>query len=236
LIKPTLLQQALLNGGLLLSRIAINPDLGFDLILGYGGFPGKEGELAIIMRQLGQINDLARLSFSFISKADGYIVYIGGLQGFAAPNSREIVAQASKACSGLSPKRLVMEALFALAKQLGANAILGVSDEQHISRKKVNKHFSYDNYWLEFNGLRNEDGDYSLPLVSIHKDLMDVPTKRRAKYRRQHALLETIHMDTFNVCSAQVPFVRSSPISQDFIGLDTSLKIPVSVVQANTLA
>jgi hypothetical protein len=65
---------------------------------------------------------------------------------------------------------------------------------------------------------------------------MDVPTKRRAKYRRQHALLETIHMDTFNVCSAKVPFARSSSLSQDFIGLDTSLKIPVSVVQANTLA
>jgi uncharacterized protein VirK/YbjX len=199
LIAPRLLQQALLNGGLLLSRIEINPEQCFVLLLGYGGHPGKEGELAIRMRQLGQSNDLARLSFSFISKGDGYIVYIGGLQGFPAPNSREIVAQACKACSGLSPRRIVMEALFALANQIGARAILGVSDEQHTSRIKETKYFSCNDYWSDFNALCNEDGDYELPLAPIHKDLRDVPTKRRAKYRRQHALLDAVHRDTLNV-------------------------------------
>jgi len=61
------------------------------------------------------------------------------------------------------------------------------------------KYFSCNDYWSDFNALRNEDGDYELPLAPIHKDLRDVPTKRRAKYRRQHALLDAIHRDTLNV-------------------------------------
>ena len=112
------------------------------------------------MRQLDRTDDLARLSFSFISQGD---IYIGGLQGLPGPNSREIVSQASKACSGLSPKRMVMEAMFALVKQVGASAILGVPDEQHISRIKVIKYFSYNDYWNEIKAVRNENGDYLLP-------------------------------------------------------------------------
>jgi|PlaIllAssembly_1097288.scaffolds.fasta_scaffold66736_2 uncharacterized protein VirK/YbjX len=75
-----------------------------------------------------------------------------------------------------------MEALFTLAKQVGARAILGVSDEEHISRIKETKYFNND-YWAEFKALGNEDGDYVLPLAPIHKNLLDVPTKRRAKHR-----------------------------------------------------
>jgi uncharacterized protein VirK/YbjX len=195
LIAPRLLQKALLNGGLLLSRIDIDPDQCFVISLNYGGQNGKEGELAIVMRQLDRSDDLARLSFSFMSQGD---IYIGGLQGFPGPKSREIINQTSKACSGLSPKRMVMQAIFALAEQIGASAILGVSDEQHISRIKETKYFSYNDYWNEFKSLRNENGDYLLPLVPIHKDLTEVPTKRRAKYRRQHDLLNAIHEETIN--------------------------------------
>jgi uncharacterized protein VirK/YbjX len=211
LIAPRLLQQALLNGGLLLARIEINPEQRFVIKLSYGGQNGKEGELAIVMRLLDQDDDLARLSFSFISQGD---IYIGGLQGFPGPNSREIVSQASKACSGLSPKRMVMEAMFALATQVGASAILGVPDEQHISRIKVNKYFSYNDYWNEFKAARNGNGDYVLPLAPTHKDLTEVPTKRRAKYRRQHDLLDAIRKETLNTLGQSNP-IQSNPIQSN---------------------
>ena len=198
LLTPKLIKQALLNGGLLLCQIEVTPELSYSIKLAYGGRKsnGKEGELAILVQESGKNDDLARLSFMLNSKGD---IYIGGLQASPTPNSREIIAQASKACSGLSPKRMAMEALFSLAKQIGSKAILAVPDEQHISRKKVTKYFSYNDYWLEFNALRNEYGDYVLPLIPIHKDLTCVPTKRRAKYRRQRELLDAISRDTLQV-------------------------------------
>ena len=67
------------------------------------------------------------------------------------------------------------------------------------SNRKVAKYFSYDGYWLEFGAVRNQNADYALPLARTHKDMKDVPTKRRAKYRRQHALLEAIQQDTIRI-------------------------------------
>ena len=195
LIAPSLLQKALLNGGLLLSTIEINPEHRFLLTLGYGIYPGKEGELSITMHDLSS-HALLRLCFTIIPNASGNLIYIGGLQGANCENSRIVVGEASKACHGLAPRRIVMEALFALAKHIDAAAILGVSDKQHISSKKLTKHFNYDAYWADFDAVRNDNGDYDLPLVPTHKDYADTSTKRRAKYRRQHAILNTVNSDT----------------------------------------
>jgi len=229
-LAPQLVRQTLLMGGLVLSRIEIDPDLCFDLILGYGGYPGKEGELAIFMRQVGLVYDLAFLSFNLVSCANGHAIYIGCSQGSNAPNSRELVGQASSACSGLSPKRILMEALFALAKQVGAKEILGVSDGQHISNRKVAKYFSYDDYWLEFCTVRNQNGDYALPLALTHKDMKDVPTKRRAKYRRQRALLEAIQQDTIQLFECQAASCADQRLPCD-VAVNVILKQPHAETQ-----
>jgi hypothetical protein len=195
LIAPSLLREALLNGGLLLSTIEISPEHSFYLQLGYGIYPGKEGELSITMHDLSG-NVLVRLCFTIIPNASGNSIYIGGLQGANCENAREVVGEACKACHGLAPRRIAMEALFALAKHIDAVAILAISDKHHISSKKLTKHFNYDDYWADFDAVRNDYGDYVLPLVPTHKEYADTPCKRRAKYRRQHTLLSTVNNDT----------------------------------------
>jgi uncharacterized protein VirK/YbjX len=199
ILTPELLCQALLNGGLLLSRIEIAPEHCFELYLGFSGYPGKEGELSFYWQQRGDIPPLARVSFSIILKGQDKTIYIGGLQGAHGESARERVGTASKLCSGLSPKRAVMESVFAFANCIKATAILAVSDEQQISRKKVSKHFSYDNFWHELGAERNAENDYSLPLQPIRKEIFNAPTKRRAKYRRQHTHLDAIYRDTMAV-------------------------------------
>lgn len=204
LLEPELYQQILINGGLLVSQLAINPDHIFDLVLGYGGYPGKEGELAFYWQQRGTDSYLARVSFTLLQKENGLSLYIGGVQGAHGENSREKVGEASRLCSGLSPKRAVMEALFAFAKCINATEILAVADEQQISQKKTSKHFSYDSFWQELGSERNRDNDYLLPLSPTRKNIFDAPTKRRAKYRRQHAHLDAIFQNTLVIFSANV--------------------------------
>jgi uncharacterized protein VirK/YbjX len=114
LLTPKLIERALLKGGgLLLCQIEITTELSYCIKLAYGGrnSNGKEGELAILVQESVKNDDLARLSFMLNSKGD---IYIAGLKASPTPNFREIIAQASKACSGLSPKRMAMEALFSL--------------------------------------------------------------------------------------------------------------------------
>ena len=204
LLDPELYQQILINDGLLVSQLEISPDHIFDLLLGYGGYPGKEGELAFYWQQRGTNSYLARVSFTILQKENSLSLYIGGIQGAHGKNSREKVGEASKLCSGLSPMRAVMEAIFAFAKLIDATEILAVADEQQISQKKSTKHFSYNSFWQELGGACKLDNDYSLPLQPKRKDIFDAPTKRRAKYRRQHAHLDAIFQDTLNVLSPKV--------------------------------
>lgn len=203
LFASELLVQILLKGGLLLSRIEINSEQHFELILRHSRITEKEGEFSFCWQQAGSSSPLASVSFTIIPDTNSLSIFIGGLQGPAGEGSREMVAEASKACSGLSPKRAVMEGLFAFAKHIDACAVSAVSDDQQISRAKKTKFFSYDDYWLELGAQRNADNDYSLPLRPIRKQILDAPTKRRAKYRRQHALLDTIYQDTLNVLGTQ---------------------------------
>lgn len=189
-ISKDLLQKALLEGGLELAVIDL-PEQKYWMKLVYGIYPAKEGELSVIMLDAEQ-NVLVRLSFSLLPIEDGHVLYIAGLQGVTGDSSREQVAVASKACYGLAPRRIAMEVLFAIAKHTGAKKILGVPDKRHISSKKLNKHFNYDDYWLDFGSSIDGNGDYALPLVPKHKDYADTPRKRRAKYRRQHELLDLV--------------------------------------------
>ncbi len=139
---------------------------------------------------------LVRLSFSVLPVGESHLLYIAGIQGAAGENSREKVGSASKACFGLAPRRIAIEVLLAIAQHTAAKQILGVSDKHHISSKKLTKHFSYDDYWSDFEAGLNADGDYILPLVPKHKDYADTPRKRRAKYRRQQELLAAVSQAT----------------------------------------
>lgn len=196
LIAPPLLQQALLGGGLLLATVEMSPECRFDLKLAYGRFPSKEGELSINMNDFHG-NVLVRLCFSLSVDSVGRpIVYIGGLQGSGRDNAREVINEASKSLHGLAPRRVAMEAIFALSKHINAAEIFAVSDKFHISHTKQTKYFSYDAYWKDFDAQLDVNGDFSLPLVPTHKEYADTPRKRRAKYRRQHEILDLVNTAT----------------------------------------
>lgn len=186
------LTKLLLTKGIVIGEILIPTEERFSLRLEYGGNESKEGELTISLRLIGQ-PILANIRFSLLTTATGITLYIGGLQGAQIENSKEYVSSACKVLSGLSPSRLVLETCLAFACQIGATQILAVSDIQQISNKKSNKHLSYDKYWQDIGGIPTDTGDYQLPLLIARKLREDTPTKRRAKYRRQHAHLDDIH-------------------------------------------
>ena len=109
----------------------------------------------------------------------------------------EYIQLATKACHGLFPKRLMLEATCLLARHLGANNILAVSNCAHIYRswryakKKQGKiHVDYDSFWESMGGELKPEGYFELPLAVARKPIEDVACKKCAEYRRRYSLLD----------------------------------------------
>lgn len=209
LLERTLHEQALLNGGATLAQIAIDQDTQYLFKLEYLGFPSKEGELAITMFKIGAKPRLARISFSLLRDGNDHQLFIGGLQGSDRADARSIVNQASKDCHGLAPRRMLIEAALAFAKVLGSKTVLAVSDKFQPFKHKQDKFFSYDNCWSELGGNLNLNGDFELPMQPVHKDYADTPRKRRAKYRRQHTILQAIDQQVQGVLSGNPQAIKA---------------------------
>jgi len=109
----------------------------------------------------------------------------------------EAIQSATKACHGLFPKRLLLEAACRLARHLGARQIIAVSNSTHIYRswryqkkKKDKLHADYDSFWQSMKGEPLADGYFRMPDEVARKPLEAVASKKRAEYRRRYLLLD----------------------------------------------
>lgn len=142
---------------------------------------------------------LASLTFCVARSNGRSVLVIGGLQGPRRSVSRDVIKQATRACHGLFPKRVLMEVIFQLASHSNISAIFAVSDEGHVFRalryrlsKGRHFHASYDEYWESLNGKQLSPLCWQLPLRIARKSLDEIASKKRAEYRRRFALLDNI--------------------------------------------
>ncbi|ECB7889720.1 DUF535 domain-containing protein [Salmonella enterica subsp. enterica serovar Bareilly] len=161
-----------------------------------GGFD-REGELMLSL-YFNKI-PIARLSFSIIPTSKGHCAFIGGLQGGPKHIGPGQIRDATKACYGLFPKRIVFEALCALMSCCGISDILAVSEQSHVFRQlryrhKKRKYFValYSDFWESVAG-RPYGNLYQLPIYIERKSFNDLASKKRSEYRNRYALLDQIH-------------------------------------------
>ncbi|EMV7410258.1 TPA: VirK/YbjX family protein [Enterobacter soli] len=158
----------------------------------------REGECTLWLRD-NENTLLASLTFCVARENDQPVLVIGGLQGPRRSVSRDVIKQATRACHGLFPKRVLMEVLFQLATLSGIKAIYAVSDEGHIFRalryrlsKGRHFHASYDEFWESIDGKKLSTFRWQLPLQMERKSLEEIASKKRAEYRRRFELLDEI--------------------------------------------
>lgn len=157
----------------------------------------REGEVTLIFKW--DDIQLALLSFSIIRKNGVETLFIGGLQGASKQTGNDVIRDATKACYGLFPKRILMEVVFLLAGQCGISSILAVGDHTHVFyslryrfSKKDYFFASYSEFWASLHGQQTRDGLYSLPLAMPRKSLEDIASKKRSEYRRRYELLDAL--------------------------------------------
>ena len=158
----------------------------------------REGECTLWLRD-SENTLLASLTFCVARENGQPVLVIGGLQGPRRSVSRDVIKQATRACHGLFPKRVLMEVLFQLATLSGIKAIYAVSDEGHIFRalryrlsKGRHFHASYDEFWQSIDGQPESPWRWRLPLCLERKSLESIASKKRAEYRRRFQLLDQL--------------------------------------------
>lgn len=170
-------------------------DAQIDIYCGPCGYD-REGELTLTLC----FNDtpLARLSFSFIHHQGKQIALVAGLQGPSKDVGPYVIRNATKACYGLFPKRMLYEAFATFIQSCNVAEIYAVSEKNHVYRQlrylfQKRKTFvaSYSEFWASLNGVK--EGDlYHLPSQVMRKAPESIPSKKRAEYRNRYHILDTI--------------------------------------------
>jgi uncharacterized protein VirK/YbjX len=170
----------------------------FSVRLCADAFMDKEGEATLVFCD-GQNTALAEMTFTLCQFEGKSTLFIGGLQGAKAHVPHELIQGATKACHGLFPKRLLVEAAMTLGAAFPVEQIVAVSNDTHIYRswryrkKKEGKLLAdYDSFWLSIGGEKQDNGNFMLPLVMPRKPMEEIASKKRAEYRRRYALLDSL--------------------------------------------
>lgn len=167
----------------------------------------KEGEAAIRLVDLGIGAPLATVSFTLTRLGAGGVgVSIGGLQGPRAHIGKAAVVAATRDLSGSRPKALIIETLYFLADWFGATTIEAAAKDTHVSRRNAKKlrvtFADLDSFWEELGGTRTADGDFKLPEKLFHRDIEDVPSKRKKEWLARREILDRIAAETRAVLDA----------------------------------
>lgn len=155
----------------------------------------REGELALYWIDNESGASLAQLSFYLRRAADGVELYIGGLQGPMNGASLDWIRAATKACEGLRPKDALMQALLALAAQVGARRIVAVSRANHVGRQRHRPReiqADYESFWMEYHGTALPNGNFEVPVQQPERDISEVASKKRSAWRRKQALAASV--------------------------------------------
>jgi len=157
----------------------------------------KEGETSLMFtNESGE--PVATVTFSLINYNGQPTLFVGAIQGPKAHVEHAEIQRATKACHGLFPKRLVMEAVMLVAELTGMAQIVAVSNHTHIyehpryKKRKGMVFADYDGFWETLHGTLGEDGYFHLPRQISHRPLEEIASKRRSEYRRRYLLLDEL--------------------------------------------
>lgn len=155
----------------------------------------KEGTLSLCLLD-DDGTSIQRVVFSFAPAAAGGNQLLVGCMQAVAGNTADVLREATRDLHTLQP-RLLLRALKLLAGHLGCTGIQAVSSRHHVYhspryRRRGKLLPDYDELWRLAGGTLRPDGNYALPLAIADKRLEDVPSNKRATYRRRLELTESL--------------------------------------------
>lgn len=130
----------------------------------------QEGEFAFVLECGDTGLVLCRMTFLLTSvKGQAPTLAVGGLQGDSSPEAKQCVIFATRDLGGLRPKDALVLVAGAVAHAMGAQAILAISNENHVSRARRSRRLKplptdYDAYFTERGGVTGEPFGFIIPI------------------------------------------------------------------------
>ena len=155
----------------------------------------KEGLLSVMMDVNG--THLYQIIFWIEQRDHVSTLVIGAMQGPNTEDAQDFVREMTKRAHRFRTKNLILYMTQAVARALGVQRILAVSNagyyaNNHIRRDRKLK-TDFGAFWEEAGGRKTEDTRfYELPLTLPRKTMEEVPTRKRAVYRRRFAMLDEV--------------------------------------------
>lgn len=117
-------------------------------------------------------------------------LWIGAMQGPNMDDAKDIIKDITKRSHRYRTKNLILYMVMAVARNLRCKHIYAVSNEgyyamNHVRRDRKLK-TDFGAFWEETGGIVTDDPRfYEIPLVEKRKSMEDVPTRKRAVYRKR---------------------------------------------------
>lgn len=144
-------------------------------------------------------NRIYSLVFSFGFEESRIIAYIGGIQGVDIEGILDDYKDLTKALHGMRPRDFLVEVFRIFCRNVGITKIYAVNDEKrhlrsrYFGTKKSKQLFlNYNDVWMERGGVPSNEDFFALSVEAPLKDLDEVPSKKRAMYRRRYELLRSV--------------------------------------------
>lgn len=156
----------------------------------------KEGLLSLELN-LGKEHIYQIMFWVGLNKAGESGLWIGAMQGPNMEGAREVVKKMTKVCHGYRTKNLILYMVQAMARAMEIQHIYAVSNYGYYANNHVRADrklkTNFGDFWQEAGGTITEDQRfYELPLLEARKTMEEVPTRKRAVYRRRFEFLDSV--------------------------------------------
>ena len=178
-------------------RMPLDETLGeMNLVLCAESGQRKEGLAAVMFNLPGEV-PVYQILFWIARSGDDWAMWIGAMQGANVDDAKELIKRITKKCHAYRTKNLILYAAQAVARSLGVKKIFAVTNEgyyanNHLRRDRKLK-TSFSDFWAEAGGIPTSDVRfYELPLIETRKTVEEIPSHKRAQYRRRFAMLDEL--------------------------------------------
>lgn len=172
-------------------RLCEKPSFSVDLTLNK---PARiEGFWALSLND-SENRQLFNLSFGFTGNDS---VLIASVQGIKRPegSSMDAIRRLTKQTYGLRPHSLLLEVFKIACAYWGCKQIHGIDSKHQVTKYKKKEDefkFDYRAYWQEHGGAQLPDGGWILANQTKRRSREEIPSHKRAMYRKRYELLDEL--------------------------------------------